>query len=502
MGAVMALLMQPSVLEAAVVSISVTAVLIAMFQQVRSEWPNSYFGPAESLTALASRSPLRFLVFRAGPPFVVFVAVGSYATSPVTTLWSCGVLYSVTSAALSVRSSLKRERGAVRLNLSRALVLLVITGIVLSCVPAGLGVSGWLRDRVPPLASVLSDLVAAVLAALLVVVYVRFTDRSSHRSQRTSRDLPKSLVTQIVAISLERSVDPRLALAIAIAEDEQRPRWVRGIESVAARVVRRRSFTTGLFQVSAPMPLGDIESCELAMDRMRGTFPLLANCGDGVEWSVKAAAERHNPDVNFAEMVSSIYDYLPNWTIEGSSEEGPDGRPLLEVAHVGRFRDLVRIRGTAWWEPALAVVVEQRVAPPTDPTSDVYLGSPVNNSVEGGAPSGAVDHSRLGGNSGETVARLASPGPGRVGWFADVSTDCAFYAVSSSAESDGCFTRIELLLDLRWATVERDLSLKDAVDGAAGRVGPRVLSGIDDQHPGPSPGSSTGHPRHAGTITP
>lgn len=395
-----------------------SAILILLYQHIRINWPESYFGPRESLAHYFSSGGLRFAVFRFAPPFLVFLLVGIYAADPTYAIIVTAVVYVLESTALSVRSSMRHEVGSVALTGQRIAVL--------AFVAIGLGASAALAALLAPIASptfpsvgdVAANLVAALIAAVLAVSYFQGTTEMSDRT-----DLPEDLTAQIRALALENCVDQRLALAIAYVENTQRPPWFRKIENLSARFNKRGSF--GLFQVSGHGALDDVESCRVAMESLKGTYPLIDEYGEGVDWSVRAGAEKHNPDNRFAEMVAEAYMYLGSHALARADGDAPDGRPLLEVCQVGRFGDRMRIRGT-FWAPTEEVAVEL--------IGDEAVPQPLEVSVNACS--------------------------GRSSWSADVPAGARRVLVRSVSELEGCFTSADVAVDLRRVPVDRDLTLK------------------------------------------
>lgn len=395
--------------------------LVFLYQHIRINWPQSYFGPTESLALYFSGTGARYVVFRFLPPYVAFLAIGVYSPGPITTAVTLTAgTYAILSTALSVRSSLRRERDSVQLSRSRIAVLVTIVLGLGLCAFAAIRTVPVVAPSAPPLADVAANLIAALIAATLAVAYFAGTVGSSRRHD----DLSDDVVYQIRMIALDSGADQQLAVAIAYVENLQRPAWFRRVERISAPLHRDGTF--GLFQVKGHGPVDDMESCRIATRALRGIFPLL-NDGYPVDWSVRQAAEKHNPDSRFAEMVAEAYFNLPAYPIEASPTTAPDGRPLLEVSAVGRFGESMAIRGT-FWSPTETIVVD--AYRPTDPVPAEL------------APDVVINES------------------GRSTWRTDLAPGTLRIVVRTFARLDDCFTTEQLELDLRHIEVARDLTLR------------------------------------------
>ena len=395
-----------------------TALLVLLYQHVRINWPQSYFGPRENLAQYFSSGAVRFAVFRFAPPFLVFLLVGIYAADSIAAVIMTAALYMTVSTGLSLRSSWRHESGSVALTGQRIAVLVIIA--------LGLGAAAALAILLAPIAEpsfpsvgdVIANIVAALIAAVLAVSYFQGTIAGNEQI-----DLPDDLTAQIRAIALENCVDHRLALAIAYVENMQRPSWFRRLENLSARFNRQGSF--GLFQVKGHGAVDDVESCRIAMGALKGTYPLVDEYGWSIDWSIRASAEKHNPDSRFVAMVAETYPLLSSGALAATAERAPDGRPLLEVCQVGRFAEQMRIRGTFWspTEQVVAEVIGRAAAP-------------------------------------ESLKVVVTRCDRRSSWYADLPMDSRRVLLRSVSEIEGCFTSSDVDVDLRCIPVDRDLTLR------------------------------------------
>ncbi len=408
-------------------AVGASALLVLLYQHVRIAWPGSYFSPQETLAQYVSLTGLRYAVFRFLPPYLAFLAVGIYAPHPTFAIVLSASFYALWSIAASLLASLRGAPGSVVLNRRRAAVLVsIVAGIAVCAFLAALS-----RPAVAPVAptvtDIISNMIAAIIAAVLAISYFRATDASEARSGELADDI----VVQVRALALENGVEQRLALTIAYVENAQRPSWFRVLERLTASFNRDGSF--GLFQVRGHGRVSDVQSARIAMERLRGAYPLLDQWGFPVEWSVKRYAEHHNPDAKFASMVAEAYSHIPDHVIARVDNLAPDGRSLLDIGLIGRFAERLRIRGSYWAD-----------------TEEVSV-----EAVDGsGAPVANLD-----------VARCGGVGSKRRGWFVDIPAEVHRVLVRTASSLGDCATGEGIDLDLRSAEVERDLTLQDpAVD--------------------------------------
>lgn len=333
--------------------VGATLLLIYVYQHIRLRWPQNYFGPAESFTTFFTKNGWRYFAFRFLPPYAAFTLIAVYgpADRSLSVAFATG-FYISASTILSITSSLRREKGSARLTVRRGLALAAI-----ACLIAAAGYAAYRTgDAITPVAPQLSDVLTAVLAAVisttLAIAYLQVTLSPASSEEGIS----ESMAHAIRMIALDHGVDPQLAIAIAAAENAQRPPWFRRLERLTARLRPLGSY--GLFQVRGHGPVTDIQSCRIAMAQLKGTYPPRVSFSDG-DWIIRRAAENHNPDAQFAEMVAQAYPNYPHHALESTAKWAEDMRPNLEVIDISRFGESVVIRGS-YWAPLLTPRVRVR----------------------------------------------------------------------------------------------------------------------------------------------
>lgn len=396
--------------------------LVFIYRHLRTNWPQNYFGPRESIAHFISGNIVKYCLFRFAPPYLVFLSLSVYFGTR--SLIVATTSYIALSTILSIRSSVQNAPDSTPLTKQRLTVLLIVAAGLAATGTAAHLTSSPAAKYAPPFADVVLNVLSAAIVAALTAAFIFGTSNAEPASPRGMSD---DLGFAIRMIALDNGADDRLAVSIALAEDAQRPYWFRRIENRLWRLNRSGSY--GLFQVSGQGPMDDISSCRSAMPAIRGQFPLLHEYGFPVEWSVRAAAELHNPDHKFSEMVLSAYTQMHHPRIAESTVIATDGRPQLEIVAVGRFGTRMRARGTVWLEHGEGLVVEAHTTIAAFPSE-------------------------------LPVTLLQSAASRRATWFSDLSIATYRLEVRTISEMNGCIVGESLGTDLKLPNVARDLSLR------------------------------------------
>lgn len=231
-----------------VVAGTITLVLVFLFRYVQINWPESYFGPAESLARFVSRGAGRYALFRFGPPFLLFALVSAYAPDSLSATVG---LYVAVSTGLSICGALRGAESSPRLTRPRIAALMVIAlGLAAVGVLAAL-VGPHIAPHLPGVEDVIVELVAAVIAAALTAGFIFGTRNGDGHGAHAEISDDLSYAFRMAALDV--GADDRLAAAIALAEEVQRPYWFRRVERKLWRLNKNGSF--GLYQVSGMGPL-------------------------------------------------------------------------------------------------------------------------------------------------------------------------------------------------------------------------------------------------------
>lgn len=323
--------------------------LLAFYSVLASNWPENYYQSTDRLSFTVSRKFSRYIAFRFLPLIVVTTMVvgvsRSHAESGRQAAVSILVFHLALHVVRSLVASIRRKGDFVPLAPSRIWVLSFITLGAFASVGTGYTLVVVFRAPTPSLRETAVAALAAGLATFFIAAAKLLTiDDSTSESllEVSKRTISPGLEDEIREIALENDVDPDLFVAIMYAENLQRPKWVRRLEN--AKVMVFHTGTTGLFQQPSRHRVSDVESARAAATKLSGTWPRSAEWLRA-DWSVKEAAERQNPDRAFADQVAAFYEDVAVEPIALASGLARDGRPLISLRRLTRFRGEATLRG-------------------------------------------------------------------------------------------------------------------------------------------------------------
>ena len=192
------------------------------------------------------------------------------------------------------------------------LLLLYLSTTALTIASAGLAIG--LRRDLSPLVPKASEISLAAWTAIAVAVLAGWVLEASAGGQlseatveKSARELPQAALRMLWLKSRETDTEFRLALAVAIFENMQRPAWVRSIERRTGWLMGEGTF--GLMQVRAKRPLSDIESVEIALETLlRGARVDHEEFPYGAPFVVALAL--YSTDPQYAGGVEEVYGLL------------------------------------------------------------------------------------------------------------------------------------------------------------------------------------------------
>jgi hypothetical protein len=292
--------------ESALAIVLGVAFLFALFQAVRVEWPDSYFGASDLGAYFVSASPFRYLAFRLGPVFAtcLFIAVtsarrgsspfvGSLAVASIHALLTSGVAL-VTWARWPRK--LRRHRFPIAMMRATSLVLIPMTGFLaaLSADPLA-----PIVPRPSELAETLwTAAIAAVLGAYLMSLSRSAGDSATRLVHASIDRVPRRLWDLAEEVAAEYGADVELVRAVMVVENLERPKWFRHIERLKSFVSKPGTY--GIMQAMSDRFLSDEESLrKVVAERLRHV-----NVRDDYE-ARRSFAMSYNPDPNFAELLDT-----------------------------------------------------------------------------------------------------------------------------------------------------------------------------------------------------
>lgn len=293
----------PDLLISLAIAVFGVALLRSFYGAFASHWPESYFGGDGGVDPVVSRSWARYVAFRSIPVFLACYASGVAATrmstssgATIALLWG---IYAATTSVPSIRRALRRSSPSIGLAAYR-LSGLVFTGAaaVLAYflddagerfVPSGpeVAFAFWIAA---------ATLASAHWAKSLMATPAPLEQLLARAMSEVDDDLLAPLLRNTYA-------PPSLLLAIAYAEQLNRPLWARRLE----RLLVRRNGTYGIMQVASPRPITDSESVDAFIRRIRD-YPR-----HGLETDPRARRAfflYHNDDAKFADLAESFAHLL------------------------------------------------------------------------------------------------------------------------------------------------------------------------------------------------
>ncbi len=300
--------------EVAAVVIGV-AFLHIFFRAVESQWPASYFALTSGPDYAISRSLMRYLLFRLLPVFVAatFAAVtlaraGRMVLLPVAAM---GVVHALVTSGRAMLGMLRAEQRRRRplLAAMHPTVMLLVLGTAML---AGLMAPNFER-YIPDLSAVTSDQWTGLIAGVVGAYAVRVSQRQHVDTEavlRASRNsIPSALWEAVDSASAELGADPVLVRAVLLAENIQRPGWLRRLERSASRLLKRPA-TLGLLQIRGDATASEEELLRRAIEARFVGVPTTTAQGWTDYDGIRQFAISYNPDADYADLVVAAAVWL------------------------------------------------------------------------------------------------------------------------------------------------------------------------------------------------
>lgn len=275
-------------------------ILRAFYSAFESQWPENYFGGTQAVSAVVSQTPTRYIAFRFGPVLLAAIVVGTVAARldlPRAPMVATAVAaHALGGSGYGLVQALRVSPPIVALAAYRLVAILV-------CATAA-GTAIFIGHRADPYVPDAKEVASAFWIALAVFVVAHLGRSLSARRPematlvaRATRQIPSGLLDQLRSAPVAY---PQAALAIAFAEHLNRPTWARRLE----RVLKPRSGTYGLMQMSSARPLSDQESVDLFLERLP-VYPEMVDDQGAV--NVRPFFLFHNPDGEFADLAEQLF---------------------------------------------------------------------------------------------------------------------------------------------------------------------------------------------------
>lgn len=290
------------------------------YQYYKINWPERYFGVEDKINIFISINPVYYFIFRLAPVIIAiflthgfFYASGWKIYNPIILGTLTGFIYSVVNDGTALLDLIKGKLGIERfINVTSQYFLHFATIILLtlSGTLAGLlATYTQLHIILPKFEGLIDNIWASFITVLLYFIIKSVINRPESidvdeliikSAKAISRQT--ELIKSIEKISNINKADEILVKAVCIAENIQRPKWLRNIENILGFF--KPSGTYGIMQVESKKPITDINSIEIAISKY---FKNSAN----IMFSEKQKLiSRYNPDGKYCLLVEEVYRHI------------------------------------------------------------------------------------------------------------------------------------------------------------------------------------------------
>ncbi|MDP2623694.1 MAG: hypothetical protein Q8Q29_07855 [Actinomycetota bacterium] len=304
-------------MDYAVTALAGYGFLVLTYSFLRTQWPDRYYSVSDIVGHQQSVSLQSYLLFRFAPAIAVTL-VGSGLLRQVGKegwpVWAAALTPVVGHVAMTHGRALLRSEGGFGRRRQVIYHLLAATGLLVVGV-AGVWMSAqeFARPLLPSLTGIADGIWTALLAALLAIAALRVLQPEPTDDYTVIRDAIRSLDSDLVSYARSRAraagADEQLVVAVMAVESIQRPRWLRRIERVFSRLLRRGTY--GIMQVASSRPLSDRESIDAAINAPLAGVSLDRDKYGRIEHrQIRSALDSYNSDPAFIEWLSTALDVL------------------------------------------------------------------------------------------------------------------------------------------------------------------------------------------------
>lgn len=247
--------------------------LKSTYSLIDTKWPEAYASVDTHVNVHIRTNPIRtYLFFRGGPVFIIatFISVSLDRTHGWiwAGFWIMIIVYLGLTTGRAIRDMFRppRHPNWTMLAVFHALSVFVVVSIGLLAVQ--------LRSLFEPIIPEGQELLIAIWAGVFATMMASVA-RSMLTPQRAEGfDVVRSIKRDIGSKAWQYMVNSAphqgkflsLAMAVVLAESQQRPRWFRKLERIGGKF--RGAGTYGIAQVAADGPLTDEKSIDLMFQRL------------------------------------------------------------------------------------------------------------------------------------------------------------------------------------------------------------------------------------------
>lgn len=299
-------------------------VILNLFYKVfELKWPELYFSINDKTALFVSVSWQRYVVFRFVPFFITTTfSAGTFMRNYdnaeiIQATLASAVAYGLLTDGRAIYNILTRSSGIkTYFNAWFQVLLHIITLVLFLFVGyiSGLVAKTYFIKAITPSVQGLIDNLWSSLLVVLLAFYLKDIYSQEGLSEdvifrRSLENISPKVLSLIDVYSSKENANPILMNAICIAENLQRPPWVRKIESVLS--VLKTEGTYGIMQVKSKKHLSDIESVPIAISQF---FKDSAGITDVDR--LRQIIANYNKDGGYIDIVLKIMSFLDYPSVE------------------------------------------------------------------------------------------------------------------------------------------------------------------------------------------
>lgn len=359
------------------------------YRALELNWPEQYLSLNDTFALRLTETWWRLLLYRFLPVFVLGVAIGATASrlgaDAMVALVVMAVIHAGQTNVRAIFESfgwVKSPRGVV-VNYAPYHAWVVV--VILLATAGAILFGPTLSFLVPAPGVLLENVWIAIFVAIAGGIALGVIGHRPHGSHefdaayfvwRAKKDVGLDLVDWAFETAVEHRSDPILIRSIMFAEALQRPSWVRRLERVKGKVLKRGTY--GVTQEAASKPISDREAITRTARKLHGAWAIEPENGPW-GWSdprIWKYAALHNENVTFIQGVQSIYREVLSDRATVPMFRPPDELHIIEIR---RYPNEFGLRGVT-----VAKSLEFYVATDSKPHHTVSHSRP--NDIATGAP--------------------------------------------------------------------------------------------------------------------
>lgn len=298
--------------------------IIKGYHYYKLTWPERYFGPDDKANIFISTSPLYYVIFRLLPVFIailvthgVFYKVSIVDQNPLR-IYHPFVLGLVTALLYSLATDgrvildllIKSSNVEVFINKTTQYFIHILAIPLMTIIGGAAGYTATLaevRRFLPDLYGLVDNIWAAFITIILFFAVKNFINRPKEVNvdeviNKSASKIIPATYSLIEELSRKHNADSILVKSICIAENIQRPKWIRFLENMFGRL--KPSGTYGIMQVASKKPIGDEQSIKIAVEKY------FINT-ESMDFSQKMkTVEAYNSNDKYISLIEAVYNFI------------------------------------------------------------------------------------------------------------------------------------------------------------------------------------------------